>query len=131
MRVPGPASPPRGLPERIRPSDAAELVACVGTSTDRVSAVSDPGADGLASQPASLPVPSELRDAGFSRAMLTGMRRLLRDGWGFLRQVSGDDAYDRYLAHMTLAHPDQPVLGRSAYFRSRQEQRWNRISRCC
>ena len=64
-------------------------------------------------------------------APLTGIRRWLKEGWRFLRQVSGDDAYERYLAHMTSAHPAQPVMTRGAYFRSRQEQRWNRISRCC
>jgi len=56
---------------------------------------------------------------------------LLGKSWRFLRQVSGDDAYDRYLAHMSRSHPGQPVMGRGTYFRARQEQRWSRISRCC
>ena len=60
-----------------------------------------------------------------------GFLGLLGKSWRFLRQVSGDDAYDRYLAHMSRLHPGQPVIARGAYFRARQEQKWSRISRCC
>jgi len=71
------------------------------------------------------------RDEASGRRLVTGIRHGLRQAWRFLRQASGDDAYDRYLAHMKRAHPDKPVMSRGAYFRARQDQRWNGISRCC
>ena len=57
--------------------------------------------------------------------------RWLWTAWRFLRQATGDDAYDRYLRHTASAHPGQAPMTRSEYFRLRQEQKWNRISRCC
>ena len=30
----------------------------------------------------------------------------------YLREVSGESAYDRYVAHMRREHPDQPVMSR-------------------
>jgi uncharacterized short protein YbdD (DUF466 family) len=55
----------------------------------------------------------------------------LRQGWRFLRQVSGDDAYERYREHVARSHPDEMPLSRAEHFRLRQEQKWNRVSRCC
>jgi uncharacterized short protein YbdD (DUF466 family) len=51
--------------------------------------------------------------------------------WRFLREASGDDAYERYLQHTSLVHPDRQAMSRSEYFRFCQDQKWNRISRCC
>lgn len=59
------------------------------------------------------------------------MLRYLSTAWKYLRAVSGDDAYERYLAHHATAHPDQPVLTRKAYFKERQRQKWSGITRCC
>ncbi|HWQ40232.1 MAG TPA: YbdD/YjiX family protein [Burkholderiales bacterium] len=55
----------------------------------------------------------------------------LRSFWRFLRQASGDDAYERYLAHHRAHHPGQPPLTRADYFRFCQEQKWSKLSRCC
>jgi uncharacterized short protein YbdD (DUF466 family) len=57
--------------------------------------------------------------------------RLARTAWTLLRQVSGDDAYERYREHMLQAHPGSAVMSRSAYYRFRMEQKWNRLTRCC
>jgi len=57
--------------------------------------------------------------------------RLLCTVWRFLREASGDDAYERYLEHLALAHPDRRAMSRSEYFRFCQDQKWSRISRCC
>jgi uncharacterized short protein YbdD (DUF466 family) len=64
-------------------------------------------------------------------ASLNCATRLLWITWGFLRQVSGDDAYERYRAHMARMHPGQLTMSRSRYFRFCQDQKWNRITRCC
>jgi len=55
----------------------------------------------------------------------------LRAFWAWLRAVSGDDAYERYLAHHAAAHPDRAPLDRRAFFRQRQEEVWSRVKRCC
>jgi uncharacterized short protein YbdD (DUF466 family) len=51
--------------------------------------------------------------------------------WRFLRQVSGDDAYERYVEHMKHEHPDEPVMDRAQHFRFRQDEKWSRVTRCC
>jgi uncharacterized short protein YbdD (DUF466 family) len=50
----------------------------------------------------------------------------------YLREVSGESAYDRYLAHAHAAHPGAPVLSRREFERRRMDQRDDRPeSRCC
>ena len=51
--------------------------------------------------------------------------------WRFVRQVSGDDTYERYLAHMRETHPGQPVMPPAEFHRTQLEQKWSRVSRCC
>jgi uncharacterized short protein YbdD (DUF466 family) len=51
--------------------------------------------------------------------------------WRALRQLSGDDGYERYLAHHAAAHPGTNPLSRSAWFANRQRQKWSGVNRCC
>ena len=58
----------------------------------------------------------------------------LRRLWELLRRVTGDDAYERWLAHCRQAHahdPTVPAIGRAAFFREEQRRKWDRINRCC
>jgi uncharacterized short protein YbdD (DUF466 family) len=55
----------------------------------------------------------------------------MRAVWQFVRQASGDDAYERYREHMLQAHADQPAMTPSEYYRFRTEQKWSRLTRCC
>jgi uncharacterized short protein YbdD (DUF466 family) len=55
----------------------------------------------------------------------------IRNFWDYLRQVSGDDAYERYLAHRQIAHAGEAPLTRPQFFKQRQEEKWGRVSRCC
>jgi uncharacterized short protein YbdD (DUF466 family) len=55
----------------------------------------------------------------------------LKQGWHLLREMSGDDAYERYLVHHQATHPEQPALSRRAFFRLQQEHRFEGINRCC
>jgi uncharacterized short protein YbdD (DUF466 family) len=48
-----------------------------------------------------------------------------------LRQLSGDDAYERYLARHAQAHSDKPPLTRRELFKQEQERKWNGVRRCC
>jgi uncharacterized short protein YbdD (DUF466 family) len=56
----------------------------------------------------------------------------LRRFWNALRTVTGDDAYERYLAHWRAHHAGEGVpLDRKAFFRTELERKWNGIRRCC
>jgi uncharacterized short protein YbdD (DUF466 family) len=54
-----------------------------------------------------------------------------RVAW-YLREVSGESAYDRYQAHRERNHPDEPVLTRREFERWRMDDRdRNPRARCC
>ena len=55
----------------------------------------------------------------------------LKQVWQYLRQVSGDDAYERYLAHHRQTHPGKVPMTQEQYFKKRQEEKWSKVSRCC
>jgi len=60
-----------------------------------------------------------------ARELLAGVR------W-YLREVSGESAYDRYVEHVRREHPDQPVMSRRDFERARQDERErNPRARCC
>ena len=53
--------------------------------------------------------------------------------WRLLRFISGDDAYERYLAHWRAHHSGEggQPLTREAFYRIEQERKWNGVRRCC
>lgn len=59
------------------------------------------------------------------------IRLAARQAWRFVRELSGDDAYERYLRHHRQHHPGERAMTRKEYVRFREEQKWSRISRCC
>jgi uncharacterized short protein YbdD (DUF466 family) len=52
---------------------------------------------------------------------------------GWLRTLSGEDAYERYLRHWQTHHDGEapPPLSRKAFFRQEIERKWNGVKRCC
>lgn len=50
--------------------------------------------------------------------------------WQGLRQLTGDDAYERYLQHHQSHHQGEP-LSRSQFFRLEQRRKWDGVRRCC
>lgn len=61
--------------------------------------------------------------------------QLLRRFWHFLREVSGDDAYERYLKLYAAnqerhQHVELP-MSREEFFKAWQQQKWDGIKRCC
>ncbi len=68
------------------------------------------------------------RRRGIEMAMLI---RWLSAFWRYLREVSGDDAYERYRAHHAAYHVGEPPLNPKQYFVERQRQKWSGVSRCC
>jgi uncharacterized short protein YbdD (DUF466 family) len=51
--------------------------------------------------------------------------------WSLIRQLSGDDAYERYLLHHAQAHAGKPPLSRKEFFKREQERKWSGVRRCC
>ncbi|WP_272227456.1 MULTISPECIES: YbdD/YjiX family protein [Methylophilus] len=54
--------------------------------------------------------------------------------WQRVRQLSGDDAYERYLAHYNEHHAqpgEAAPLTRADFFKQWQDQKWTGIKRCC
>jgi uncharacterized short protein YbdD (DUF466 family) len=50
----------------------------------------------------------------------------------YLREVSGETGYDRYVEHARAAHPGEPVMSRREFERRRQDARETRTqARCC
>ena len=61
------------------------------------------------------------------------MRVALRRAWTLLRELTGDDAYERYLAHWRTQHAATggAPLDRAAFCREEQERKWDGVRRCC
>ena len=60
------------------------------------------------------------------------MKKLLGGFWLALRRISGDDAYERYLAHRQSVHPGAPCLGRREFYLDNENRRWSGgVQRCC
>ena len=53
---------------------------------------------------------------------------LLRRLWSFIRELSGDSAYETYLRRASGA---APPLTRAAFFRDRLARQYERPDRCC
>jgi uncharacterized short protein YbdD (DUF466 family) len=51
--------------------------------------------------------------------------------WLTIRELSGDDAYERYHAHHIACHVGAAPLSRKEFFQRDQQQKWNSIKRCC
>jgi putative selenoprotein len=54
--------------------------------------------------------------------------------WQLLRRATGDDAYERYLAHRATCKESEergPVLDRRAFYLAEQRRKWSGVNRCC
>jgi uncharacterized short protein YbdD (DUF466 family) len=54
-----------------------------------------------------------------------------RSLWRSIRELSGDDGYERYVAHHTAAHPESAPRSRTDWFAYEQQQKWTGVKRCC
>jgi uncharacterized short protein YbdD (DUF466 family) len=55
----------------------------------------------------------------------------MRKAAAIVRRILGVPDYERYLAHVRLAHPDQIPMTEREFFRERLEGRAKPGSRCC
>jgi uncharacterized short protein YbdD (DUF466 family) len=62
---------------------------------------------------------------------VNALAAVFRKFWAGLRAVTGDDAYERYLAHCRERHPGSPPLGRRAFYAAELDRRWEQVNRCC
>jgi uncharacterized short protein YbdD (DUF466 family) len=51
--------------------------------------------------------------------------------WHGLRTATGDDAYERYLAHQRLRHPREPLMSRREFSAEATGRKWGGVNRCC
>ncbi len=62
---------------------------------------------------------------------MTARQAIGRVHW-YLREVSGETAYDRYEAHREKWHPDEPMMTRREFERWRMDDRdRSPRARCC
>ncbi|PWC56048.1 YbdD/YjiX family protein [Azospirillum sp. TSO22-1] len=59
------------------------------------------------------------------------MLHVLRAGWEGLRQITGDDAFERYLERHNRLHRDVPPLSREEFYASELDRKWSGVNRCC
>ena len=55
----------------------------------------------------------------------------LKKLWQKIRELSGDDAYERYISRHSACHAGAAPLSRKEFFQHDQQQKWNSIKRCC
>jgi uncharacterized short protein YbdD (DUF466 family) len=61
----------------------------------------------------------------------SSIARPFRYAWEYLKEISGENAYDRYLAVHAATHPDKPAMSRGEFYRWRQDEKYaNPGSRC-
>jgi uncharacterized short protein YbdD (DUF466 family) len=59
------------------------------------------------------------------------VRQFLSSGLSLLRGVTGDDAYEKYVAHLQRTEPALQPLSEKEFFRAQMEQKWSCINGCC
>jgi len=55
----------------------------------------------------------------------------LKTCWRFIRRLSGDDAYERYLQQYVEHGHEEPPLSKEAFFKQWQDNKWKGVKRCC
>jgi uncharacterized short protein YbdD (DUF466 family) len=56
---------------------------------------------------------------------------LLRRAWSWLRQLTGDAAYDNYLRHAARNPGGRQSLSRAEFYQESLRRRYSTPSRCC
>ena len=53
------------------------------------------------------------------------MKEHLRATWNYLKEISGENAYDRYLTAHAATHSGKKAMNRSEFYRARQDEKYN------
>jgi uncharacterized short protein YbdD (DUF466 family) len=59
------------------------------------------------------------------------MKEHLRAFWEYLKEISGENAYDRYLAVHTATHPGKRAMTRGEFYRWRQDEKYSNPGARC
>jgi uncharacterized short protein YbdD (DUF466 family) len=59
------------------------------------------------------------------------MTNKLRTFWKWVRELTTDDAYERYLAHHARSHRGVAPLDRRSFYLREQQRKWDGVNRCC
>lgn len=59
------------------------------------------------------------------------MRTWWQQARAWLRELTGDDAYERYVQHHQQHHDDQVLLNRQQFYLTEQQRKWSGVKRCC
>jgi uncharacterized short protein YbdD (DUF466 family) len=59
------------------------------------------------------------------------VRQFLSSGLSLLRGVTGDDAHEKYLAHMAANAPQETPMNAREFYRAQLENKWSCINGCC
>lgn len=70
-------------------------------------------------------------DMSAQRTHLVVLVEQCRAAWRFLRTLSGDDTYERYVDHLVHEHPERAPLARAEFHRLHVERKWGQVTRCC
>ena len=63
--------------------------------------------------------------------MPEALLRPIKTAWWYLKEISGENSYDRYLAGHAATHPARRPLGRGEFYRHQQDEKYNNPgSRC-
>lgn len=62
---------------------------------------------------------------------MSTLKRIAFHAWSAFRAILGDDAYERYVRHLSLRHPGGEPLTRAAFQRVELDRRWSQVNRCC
>lgn len=66
--------------------------------------------------------------------LLTKTKRTLVSLWEGLRELTGDNAYEKYVERLQAKEPGCPLLTREEFYQQRMEKKFNdkdNPSRCC
>ena len=59
------------------------------------------------------------------------MKGHLQAIWDYLKEISGENAYDRYLAVHTATHPGKRAMTRGEFYRWRQDEKYSNPGARC
>lgn len=64
-------------------------------------------------------------------ARFAGVAARLGELGSLVRRATGDDAYERFVAHRRAVHPGEPLPSRQEFWCGEVDRKWQDVNRCC
>lgn len=58
------------------------------------------------------------------------MKRIFKSLWFFLKEISGENEYQKYLSSNSKLNKEE-IMSSKEFYMKRLNQKWNKINRCC